>query len=508
MQLGAGHSADLRKHEVEALLHLAEGELDQLLEEVEDFPRPEREQLNAFQQARGQKAHWYWEGSAVYVWAATHHQFCDRGAVLRNPALRSRTFAPGKWVGFQPTSQGPAMDWETDLGVIRILHTTGRAAASALAEELAEVADAQGVVTVCSLYGDIGATGPALIAADTAQPQLEYEAQWGTVTKLVGQRLPWWPDLLRRADVISQWSPGAPVTHAELLPDEEETILREAADLWRRVPGAQAALTDLANSLRNQRIDSINSDIRIFGKHGTSSDGAPLLIAAHHPADGCPLPRTDDRDVLAEGWRALASSQSFEAYESLNIAMLRDPTLLPFGTRTEVNDNSPAARRWATQLRPCAPSALHAILADDAQDVTFHTDYSTGIPAVRIRSTRQGVWVFLAPLWLPDSRARLRSVILDRTVWVTTTDNMIYPAPCTRHDHLWWGHGYGDRPTEAAWVISQLLDDLGAEISLADHWRQAPKGLTELLSRPHPPGTEISRSALELARTHQHEAPS
>ncbi|MFD9622109.1 hypothetical protein ACFWB2_33330 [Streptomyces virginiae] len=498
--MGVLHSADLRKHEVEALLHLNEGELDDLLQEAEDFPQGRPEHLDAFQRARGETAHVQWDGGAVYVWAATSRRFCDYGAVLRNPALRSRTFAPGKWIGFQPTSQGPATDWETDLGVIRILHTTRRAAATAMAEELYEVADAQGVVTVCALFGDIGSTGPALIAADTAQPQLAYEAQWGTVTKLVGQRLPWWPNLLRRADVISQWSPGAPVTIAELLPEEEEATLLEAAGPWHGLPEVRTALTDLANSLRNECIDSVNRDIRVFSEHGAGQDGVPLLVAAHHPTDGYPLPRTDDRDLLTRGWQALASSQLFEAYEPLSIVMRRDPTLLPFGARTEVSDHTPAARQWATQLRPCAPSALHAVLADDAQDVTFHMDFSTGTPVVRIRSAGRRVWIFLAPLQLPYRRAQLRSVILNDTVWVSTTDRRIHPAPCTPGDHLWWGYGAGDHPTEAAWVIAQLMDDLSAGVTLADHWSQAPKGLTKLLSRSHQPGTELSRTALELAR--------
>ncbi|MFJ7990426.1 hypothetical protein [Streptomyces sp. NPDC096351] len=499
------HSKALRKREVETLLQLAQGELDHLLQEAEDFPPGEREHLDAFARARGEKAHLQWEGSAVYAWAAASQRFRDQGAVLLNPDLRSRTFAPGKWIGFQPTSVGPATDWETDLGVIRLLHTTRRAAAAAMAEELSETADAQGVVTVCSLFGDIAISGPALIAADIAQPQLHYEAQWGTVTKLVGQRLPWWPDLLRRADVISQWSPGAPVTMAELLPDDEETTLREATGPWHLFPEVRSALTDLANSLHNQRIDSVSSDVRIFGKYGTSPDGVPLLVAAQHPTDGYPLPRIDDRDLLTRGWQALASSQLFEAYEPLSIMMRTDPTLLPFGPRIKVSDHTPAARRWAAQLRPCAPSALHAVLADDAQDVTFHRDVSTGTPAVRIRSADRRSWTFLAPLRLPGRQAQLKSVILDDTVWVSTTDGRIHPAPCTLHDHLWWGHGGGDRPTEAAWVITQLMDDLNAEVTLANHWSHAPQGLTELLSRSHQPGTELSRSALELARAQQYE---
>ncbi|MFB7998774.1 hypothetical protein ACFC4G_38845 [Streptomyces sp. NPDC056002] len=503
--MGLQHSARLRKHEVEALLHLPPGKLDRLLAEAQDFPRGERKEVNSMQRALGEKAYRWWDGSAVYAWAATTPRFRDHGAILLNPAVEARSSAPGKWIGFQPTSQGPAMDWETGLGVIRLLHTTHRGAATAMAEELAEVPDAQGVVTVCSLFGDIGATGPALIAADTAQPQLEYEAQWGTVTKLVGQRLPWWPALLRRADVISQWSPGAPVTIAELLPDEEEMTLRGAAGIKWPVPDVQTALTDLANALRNQRVDSVNRDSRIFSENGATPDGAPLLVAARHPTEGFPLPRTDDRELLAQGWRVLASSQLFEAYEPLAIVMRSDPTVLPFGAKVKVSDRSLAARHWAKQLRPCDPSALHAVLADDAKDVTFHMDPSTGTPAVRTRTLNGDEWIFLAPLRLPGRRAQLKSVILDDTVWVSTTDGRIYPAPHPPYEHLWWGYGAGDRPTEAAWVIAQLLDDLSSHVTLADHWASAPQGLTKLLNHPHQSSTELPRSALELARAQQNE---
>lgn len=496
-------TAFLRRHEVERLLQLAKGELEHLLEGGEDFPRGSREHLGQLDRALGKEAHWRWDGGSVYVWAASSSRFRERGAKLLDPALETRAVAPGTWIGFQPTSQGPAMDWETDLGVVRILHTTRRGAASAMAEELAEGAGSQGVITVCALYGDIGFSGPALVSADTAQPPLEYEAQWGLVTRLVGHPLPWWPSELRRSDVISQWTPGVTVTIAEVLPDERESTLRKAASFWWPDDAAQTALTDLANSLRNQRISSLNSEIRIFGEHGAHPHGDPLYIAARHRTEGYPLPRTSDRDVLAAGWRTIASSRFFEAYEPLEIGMHCDPGLLPFGPHTEVSARGPATRRWAQQLAPCAPTALHAVLANDAQDVTFYTDPATGIPVVRKGSSRQGAWVFLAPLRLPDRDARLRSVILEDTVWIQTADGRIYPGPCTPGDHLWWGPGGGDQPTEAALVISQLLDDPGAEVSLADRWSQAPRGLTKLLNQSHRYGTELPRAALEYARAQQ-----
>ncbi|MFE7780060.1 hypothetical protein [Streptomyces nigrescens] len=480
-------------------------ELTELIDSDEDFPAQRQDEPSPFQYAAGEEPDWGWDGRGVYRWAAGSTRFRDRGALLLNPDLDGRDFAVGQWIGYRPTPQGPAMDWQTELGTIRIIHTTEHGAASAMAEELAEEGGAaHGVVTVCALVGDIGWSGPALLAADIAQPKLEYEASWGLVMKLAGHALPWWPGLLRRADVISQWSPGAQVTIAEVLPDKQEATLRRAAESGAFDHAARTALTDLANALRNRRVEGVDSDIRIFGRHDPRLKGERLLIAAQHRAEGYPLPRIDDQELLAEGWRAIASSQLFEAYEPLRIGMLHDSRLLPYGPQTEVPAGLATSRRWSQQLTACAPTTLHAVLAGDAEDVTFYTDEVTGIPAVRRRAHRQGMWIFLSPLRLPETGARLRSVVLDDTVWITTTDGRIHPGPCTPSDHLWWGDGWGDRPTEAAWVISQLLDNLSTKVSLRDHWDRAPRGLMHLLNHQHPYGTELSRAMLENARSESH----
>ncbi|WP_250300275.1 hypothetical protein OG204_03080 [Streptomyces sp. NBC_01387] len=487
---------------MEKLLGVTAEELTELIDSDEHFPATQQDEPSPFQYAAGEEPDWGWDGGGVYRWAALSTRFRDRGALLLNPDLRVQTSEAGRWIGYQSTPHGPAMDWQTELGAIRVIHTTKHGAASAMAEELAkEGGGAHGVVTVCALIGDIGWSGPALLAADTAQPQLEYEAQWNLVMKLAGHALPWWPRLLRRADVISQWSPGAPITVAEVLPGKQETTLRRAAESGAFDHVERTALTDLANALRNQRAESVNSDIRIFGRHSSRLKGERLLIAAQHRTEGYPLPRIDDQELLAEGWRTIAASQLFEAYEPLRIGRIHDSRLLPYGPQTEVPTNLATSRRWAQQLTACAPTALHAVLAGDAEDATFYTDEATGIPAVRRRAHRQSTWVFLSPLRLPDSGARLRSVILDDIVWITTTDGGIYPGPCTPSDHLWWGDGWGDRPTEAAWVISQLLDSLGTKVSLNDHWNHAPGGLMRLLNHQHPYGMELSRSMLESARS-------
>ncbi|MFI1386714.1 hypothetical protein [Embleya sp. NPDC020886] len=98
--------------------------------------------------------------------------------------------------------------------------------------------------------------------------------------------------------------------------------------------------------------------------------------------------------------------------------------------------------------------------------------------------------------------AALAGVTLHGTVWVTTTDGLVHPAPCDpgSGNHPWWGDGWGDRPTEAACVVDRLLDDIGADADLHEHWRHAPAGLTHLLNREHPDGTELTRAALLHAR--------
>ncbi|MEU8434733.1 hypothetical protein AB0F18_17790 [Streptomyces sp. NPDC029216] len=79
-----------------------------------------------------------------------------------------------------------------------------------------------------------------------------------------------------------------------------------------------------------------------------------------------------------------------------------------------------------------------------------------------------------------------------------TSDGHVHPAPCTPTEHLWWGDGWGDRPSEAA-AVDALLGDLGVTVNLRERWK-APKGLTTLFNEEHKQGSELTRAALLHAR--------
>lgn len=125
----------------------------------------------------------------------------------------------------------------------------------------------------------------------------------------------------------------------------------------------------------------------------------------------------------------------------------------------------------------------------------------TGMPALRTGgdASERGRWRFHSPLSLP-ANGQLASVVLQDTAWITTDEDLVFPAPCVANQHFWWGDGWGDRPTEIAYVVSLLLDDLRAVPDFDEQWSPAPRGLVALFNEEHAPGTELSRATLLHAR--------
>ncbi|WP_239590307.1 hypothetical protein [Streptomyces aureoverticillatus] len=99
----------------------------------------------------------------------------------------------------------------------------------------------------------------------------------------------------------------------------------------------------------------------------------------------------------------------------------------------------------------------------------FFIDPLTDMPVLRTPGDdgAKPLWRFYAPISLPGAGAELASVVLHHTVWFTASDGHVHPAPCTPTEHLWWGDGWGDWPSEAAAVADALLDDLGAPSTCA-----------------------------------------
>ncbi|MFF9034901.1 P-loop NTPase fold protein [Streptomyces sp. NPDC014892] len=495
--------SDRRYRRMRRAQHLGRRELRQLLghqaftvrglsRRYENFPQPDGRHGD-----RDRPGSVLWRASEVYVWAAETPAFTHRGALLRRPL--PGTPQPGHWHGGTRTPYGPAVDWVTDLGIIRIVHTTERGAASAVAASLSKERDTHGIVTVCSLYGDLGLTGPALWAADTAQPYIEYEADWGVVGTLAGQPLPWWPSLLRLPDLVTEWRPGAEPAVVRVPADEDETTLRRAARNTSLPAAARTALDDMANAMRNQRVDDVERTVRLYGR---SEDAERTVVAARPDVTDHPLPESEDRVLLSAGWRAVGDSYEPDAAAALQAARAYDPELLPYGAVTEVERPDPTVERWIERLVECDPTAAHVTLAHarGTQAEAFFVDPLTGMPALRTGgdASERGRWRFYAPLSLPAS-GQLASVVLRDTAWITTDAGLVVPAPCTAPHHFWWGDGWGDRPTELAYVTSLLLDDLRAVPDFHEQWA-APRGLVTLFNEEHAPGTELSRATLLSAR--------
>ncbi|MEE1763893.1 P-loop NTPase fold protein [Streptomyces sp. SP18BB07] len=486
------HAQHLGRRELRQLLGHQAFTVRGLSRRYENFPQPDGRHGD-----RDRPGSLLWRASEVYVWAARTPAFTHRGALLRRP-LRDAP-QPGHWHGSTRTPYGPAIDWVTDLGIIRIVHTTERGAASAVAASLSKERDTHGIVAVCSLYGDLGLTGPALWAADTAQPYIEYEADWGVVSTLAGQPLPWWPSLLRLPELVTEWRPGAEPVVVRVPADEDETTLRRAARNTSLPAEARAALDDLANAMRNQRVSSVEGTVSLYGRN---SDAERTVVAAHPDVTGHPLPETEDRALLSAGWKAVGDSYEPDAAAALQAARAYDPELLPYGTVTEVERPDPTVERWIERLVECDPTAAHVTLAHarSTEAEAFFVDPLTGMPALRTGgdASERGRWRFYAPLSLPAS-GQLASVVLRDTAWITTDAGLVLPAPCTAPHNFWWGDGWGDRPTELAYVTSLLLDDLRAVPDFHEQWA-APRGLVTLFNEEHAPGTELSRATLLHAR--------
>nr|MDT0521284.1 hypothetical protein [Streptomyces sp. DSM 41633] len=493
------NSSYLSKTEVQEVLGVNSFGLWRLVRKYDDFPQP-TEPPEPFDLIGDRKEpEEVWDGTQLYRWAAITPEFSHRGALLLRPLPEDLT--PGRWGGYKDTLRGPALDWHTVLGTIRFVHSHNRKVATDVATALAQAGNPDGVRTVCALYGDVGITGPALVAAEVAHPRIEYEAEWGDVAALAGQALPWWPERLRLPELIRAWKPGSPAAVADVPPNTNEQILRRVARTPVFDVTSHLAVTDMANSIRNNRTDNVEQENETFGQVLRPETPNLIVIAAVPDTSHHPLRTGGDREVLKAGWHKLALSNHPDAVAALEVAIGREPDLLPYGAVTEVPDRpGTVIERWARRLAMCDPTAAHAVLArGDAVD-SFFIDPLTDMPA--LRTSREGhtpTWRFYAPLSLPAGGAELASVVLHHTVWITTSDGHVHPAPCTPSEHLWWGDGWGDRPSEAAAVIDTLLGDLGATVNLREHWK-APKGLTALFNEEHKHGTELTRATLLHAR--------
>lgn len=154
--MGVSHRY-LTKVEVQHLLGVTTFGMGRLTRKYDKFPRPDERPYSPFNRDR-QEPEEAWDATEVYPCAAQTAEFTHRGAVLLRPAPENP--APGGWLGYRDTLRGSALDWHTDIGVIRLVHCDDSKTATHVASAIASNDKKESVVTVCALYGDMGFGGP------------------------------------------------------------------------------------------------------------------------------------------------------------------------------------------------------------------------------------------------------------------------------------------------------------------------------------------------------------
>ncbi|MFE4830733.1 hypothetical protein [Streptomyces sp. NPDC056672] len=148
----------------------------------------------------------------------------------------------------------------------------------------------------------------------------------------------------------------------------------------------------------------------------------------------------------------------------------------------------------------CDPTAAHAVLAQDDKAEACFIAPLTDMPVLRTPGDGgKPIRRFHAPPALPAGSAELASVVLHHTLWVTTGDGHLHPAPRTPTEHLWWADGWDDRPSEAAVVNALVVSNFGSTVDLHEHWKTS-EGLTALFNEKHLQGAGLTRAALFQAR--------
>lgn len=165
----------------------------------------------------------------------------------------------------------------------------------------------------------------------------------------------------------------------------------------------------------------------------------------------------------------------------------------PFSGTIEINLDSPHGQEWIARLQPAQARTAQFVRLDlrDGDDALL--DPLTDAPVVRRTGGRVRT---VSPAQLPATSA-FAEVVLDRPIWIRTTDGYLYPAPTHPGDDLGWGD-HRNRHLLLAVLLDRLLTDINAEP--ADGTERAPAGLRKLTRLAWPAGTVLTRAVVEAAR--------
>ncbi|MFD4111324.1 hypothetical protein ACFWWU_35010 [Streptomyces sp. NPDC058650] len=361
---------------------------------------------------------------------------------------------PSQFLGAQRRQDWVLYRWETEFGIVVLAHgVVGEMGMTfpglTLLRELAQ--DAVALAVVEPDYGP--PDGPSLEVIDAAGPDKHYGTTWHRLERVLGMPAPYWHSNLRDPELMMAWKPGAPTVHvpAVVTPDPAP-LLRLAAEEPDGSHAAAAALEVARRALWNCA-DSAHKEI---AEYVDASDGIASIAVAARPVMPHP-PQPVAEEILRDGWRSILHRTDVLATECARLGHVLGATrYFPGSCKVTVDPSSCVeAGRWASRLQASPRIALATYLGDD-QERDILVDPVTDMPAVRTGDVIETV----APQRLP-AHSPLAALTIGRghnSVWVTTQDGTVFPAPQIGGGYT---YGYaGGGPVALARLIGLLLDDI------------------------------------------------
>ena len=476
-----------------------------------EFPRPRSNQG--------------WACEDVWRWAGRSY---DRRFTSRVP------------LSFQPAAHDPVpyraairggsglvyMVWDTSAGPLLVAYGTGPWSNAGNLPALDEmpVPDAYAVVSVTDgIYPPLDPDLPELLVAYPGIPRkldldLGIRTSWPVLSAFLGQKIPFFPPLMRSAERIESWRPdSAPIVDLPLVPDHEVAPLFVVAGMEQNRDGPVArTLLDLALARQGGAVHNTLEDLAEVER---AQDADYCITIAARPAILTDRAYNDRR--VSDIDRRAAWMELFHRDDELAAACLRIADVLdgsrcfPYthwhafdGRRLErLSDDLPhsVVHEWLDTLVPSKRTAGHARLEQRGQHdhAEYLEDPATGAPVVELRRDWGGRVKRHIVTLIPErivNTSPLAEVILEDLPWVRTADGALYLMPVPQGTtSLTWGYS-GHGPGALAATVEALLDDVTALGTREEHGTS----VTNLMEREFPHGTVFDRAALVAAREQPH----
>jgi len=444
--------------------------------------------------------HPFWYENDLFRWAGGS----GRKELLRRTPLRFWPDAREKatYRGGSEFAEAFVQEWSTGLGSIAVfwpLRPHGGPSAREAAEHFQEF---DSLVRVASDFGRDGPTIGTAQPGSTNPEWADFAARWSDLSRVLGQPAPYWPFYLRIPKLMTDWTPGSATVVYLPIPEVDVTpLLRLAIALADGEP-AQQVLMHLARVAQRRAVEGAVLDLELVEETHNRRRGVSLdkttMIAARPML--FPEPEEIIPSAAQDGWNDVLSRSDLLALECLRVVGGWDGgAYFKYASTETIRVNSRYGAEWARRLRSVEDrTAFHEYLSSQLGPKAGRSDPMVDpVSGTPVLQNADGTLTVAVPQRLTNDNGELAEVILDRPIWVRTSNGVLQLAPQHHYYGINWGYS-GSGPGSLALLIDRLLDDIAASAADAPHG--APDGLDRLTELKWPQEQVLTREMIEAAR--------